>query len=172
MHILSPLLDEKIDEVDGPSLSNATIQEQNVSSSEENQSGGPFPSSEPMAPQHDEYDLERKNRHQPSNPGPLVAWPGDNYNFSGLDEANFAHVEQPPVMGWTVGPQMIILSMMRKVSELAPSAHKPKSNERNLLLEQIRNKTFNLKPMAPAQPTAMRSPARADTRNLKVAAIL
>ncbi|CAN6291353.1 unnamed protein product [Urochloa humidicola] len=196
------------------------LQEQNVSSSEENKSGGQFPSSEPMAPQdypHDEYDLERKNRHQPSNPGPLLAWPGDKNNFfSGLDEANFVHAEQPPVMGWTVGPQMIHpkygisveeslfepditenhlikkpisikniprnplvdavaahdRSSMRKVSELAPSTDKPKPNERNLLLEQIRNKTFNLKPVATAQPTAMRSPARADTRNLKVAAII
>ncbi|CAL4936705.1 unnamed protein product [Urochloa decumbens] len=195
------------------------LQEQNVGSSEENQSGGPFPSSEPMAPQEfprDEYNLERENRHQPINPGPLVACPGDKNNFSGIDEANFAHAEQPPVMGWTVGPQMIHpkygisveesqfepditenhlikkpisikniprnplvdavaahdRSSMRKVSELAPSADKPKPNERNMLLEQIRNKTFNLKPVAPAHPTAMRSPARADTRNLKVAAII
>jgi hypothetical protein len=29
---------------------------------------------------------------------------------------------------------------MRKVSELAPSTDKPKPNERNMLLEQIRNK--------------------------------
>jgi len=61
---------------------------------------------------------------------------------------------------------------MRKVSELAPSTDKPKPNERNLLLEQIRNKTFSLKPVAPAKPIAMGSPARANTRNLKVAAII
>ncbi|CAN6297281.1 unnamed protein product [Urochloa humidicola] len=204
---------------DGDIKGSQILQEQNVGSSEENQSGGPFPSSESMAPQDyvHEYDLEGENRPQPSNPSPLVAWPGDkNSFFSGLDEANFAHAEQPPVMGWTVGPQMIHpkygisveesqfelditenhlikkpisikniprnplvdavaahdRSSMRKVSELAPSTDKLKPNERNLLLEQIRNKTFNLKPVAPAQPTAMRSPARADTRNLKVAAII
>jgi len=33
-----------------------------------------------------------------------------------------------------------ILLQMRKVSELAPSTDKPKANERNLLLEQIRSK--------------------------------
>ncbi|CAN6286390.1 unnamed protein product [Urochloa humidicola] len=205
---------------EGDSKGSQILQEQNVGSSEENQSGGPFPSSESIAPQdylHDQYGLERENRHQPSNTGPLVAWPGGRNNFSsGLVEANLTHAEQPPVMGWTVGPQMIHpkygisveesqfepditenhltkkpisikniprnplvdavaahdRSSMRKVSELAPSADKPKPIERNLLLEQIRNKTFNLKPVAPAHPTTMRSPARADTRNLKVAAII
>ncbi|RCV40245.1 hypothetical protein SETIT_9G037400v2 [Setaria italica] len=205
---------------DGNSKGSQILQEQNVGSSQDNKSGGPLPSSESMASEdyrHDEYNLERENRHPPSNPGPLVAWPGDKNNFfSGLDEASFAHAEQPPVMGWTVGPQMIHpkygisaeesqfepnitdnhlikkpisikniprnplvdavaahdRSSMRKISELAPSADKPKPTERNLLLEQIRNKTFNLKPVAPSQPTAMRSPARANTRNLKVAAII
>ncbi|OEL32068.1 SCAR-like protein 1 [Dichanthelium oligosanthes] len=193
--------------------------EQNMGSFEDDQPRGPLPSSESIAPQdcpHDEYNLERENRHQPSNPGPLVAWPGDKSNFSGLHDTSFGHAEQPPVMGWTVGPQMIHpkygisveesqfepnitdnhlikkpisikniprnplvdavaahdRSSMRKVSELAPSTDKAKPNERNLLLEQIRNKTFNLKPVAPANTTAMRSPARANTRNLKVAAII
>ncbi|PUZ36378.1 hypothetical protein GQ55_9G033300 [Panicum hallii var. hallii] len=204
---------------EGNSQESQHLQEQNMDSFEHDRSGGPLPSSESMAPQdypHDEYNLDRENRHRPSNPGPLAAWPGDKSNFfSGLDEASFGHAEQPPVLGWTVGPQMIHpkygisvqdsfeqnitdnhlikkpisikniprnplvdavaahdRSSMRKVSELAPSTDKPKPNERNLLLEQIRNKTFSLKPVAPAKPIAMGSPARANTRNLKVAAII
>ncbi|RLN38562.1 SCAR-like protein 1 isoform X1 [Panicum miliaceum] len=204
---------------EGNSQESQHVQEQNMGSFEHDQSGGPLPSSESMAPQdypRDEYNLERENRHRPSNPGPLVAWPGDKSNFfSGFDEASFGHAEQPPVLGWTVGPQMIHpkygisvedsfepnitdnhlikkpisikniprnplvdavaahdRSSMRKVSELAPSTDKPKPNERNLLLEQIRNKTFSLKPVAPAKPIAMGSPARTNTRNLKVAAII
>nr|CAB3497699.1 unnamed protein product [Digitaria exilis] len=189
------------------------LQEQIMGSSEDDQLGGPLPSSESMAPQ--DYPRD-DNRHQPSKPVQLVAWPGDKNNFfSGLDEASFLCADQPPVMGWTVGPQMIHpkyisieesqfetnitdnhlikkpisikniprnplvdavaahdRSSMRKVSELAPSTDKPKPNERNQLLEQIRNKTFNLKPVASANPTTMRTPARADTRNLKVAAII
>jgi len=204
---------------EGNSQESRHLQEQKMGSFEHDQSGGPLPSSESMAPQdypHDEYNLERENSHRPSNPGPLVAWPGDKSNFfSGLDEASLGHAEQPPLLGWTVGPQMIHpkygmsvednfepnitnnhlikkpisikniprnplvdavaahdRSSMRKVSELAPSTDKPKPNERNLLLEQIRNKTFSLKPVAPAKPIAMGSPARANTRNLKVAAII
>jgi hypothetical protein len=34
------------------------------------------------------------------------------------------------------------------------------------------DQTFSLKPVAPAKPIAMGSPARANTRNLKVAAII
>uniref|UniRef100_A0A0D9W0P7 WH2 domain-containing protein n=1 Tax=Leersia perrieri TaxID=77586 RepID=A0A0D9W0P7_9ORYZ len=63
-------------------------------------------------------------------------------------------------------------STMRKVSELVPPTDKTKPNERNLLLEQIRNKTFNLKPVSPAKPTTIRTPPRDSTRNLKVAAII
>jgi len=195
------------------------LQEQNMGSFEHDQLGGPLPSSESMAPQdypHDESNLERENRHRPSTPGLLVAWPGDKSSFfSGLNEASFGHAERPPVLGWTVGPQMIHpkysisvedsiepnitdnhlikkpisikniprnplvdavaahdRSSMRKVSELAPSTDKPKANERNLLLEQIRSKTFSLKPVAPAKPIGMGSAARANTRNLKVSAII
>jgi hypothetical protein len=96
---------------DGNSKGSQILQEQNMGSSEDNQSGGPLLSLESVAPQdyqRGEYNLETENRHQPSNPGPLVAWPGDkNYFFSSLDEASIVHAEQPPVMGWTVGPQMI-----------------------------------------------------------------
>lgn len=196
------------------------LPEQNVGGSESDQLRGPLMCLEPRAPQdypHDECNLERDNRHQASNGSPQVEWPDDKSKFvSFLDEGSYTHAEHPPVMGWTVGPQMIHpkygisirecqfepniadnhlirkpisikniprnplvdavaahdRSTMRKVSELAPSTDKSKPNERNLLLEQIRNKTFNLKPVAPANPTAMRSPARANTRNLKVAAII
>ncbi|XP_021307242.1 SCAR-like protein 1 isoform X2 [Sorghum bicolor] len=196
------------------------LQEHNVGSSEDDQPGGPLCSLESMASQdypHDEYNLERENRNQASNPGPLLERPGDKSELvTGLDEGCYVHAEQPPVMGWTVGPQMLhpkygVLveesqfesniadnhltrkpisikniprnplvdavaahdrSSMRKVSELAPSTDKLKPNERNMLLEQIRSKTFSLKPVAPAKPTAMRSPARTSTRNLKVAAII
>ncbi|XP_066365344.1 SCAR-like protein 1 isoform X1 [Miscanthus floridulus] len=196
------------------------LQEHNVGSSEDDQPRGPLRSLEPMAPQdypRDQCNLETENRNQASNPGLLLEWPGDKSELvTVLDEGCYAHAEQPPVMGWTVGPQMLhpkygILveespfepniadnhlirkpisikniprnplvdavaahdrSSMRKVSELAPSTDKPKPNERNMLLQQIRNKTFSLKPVAPATPTAMRSPARTSTRNLKVAAII
>jgi len=96
---------------EGNSQESRHLQEQKMGSFEHDQSGGPLPSSESMAPQdypHDEYNLERENSHRPSNPGPLVAWPGDKSNFfSGLDEASLGHAEQPPLLGWTVGPQMI-----------------------------------------------------------------
>ncbi|XP_072995509.1 SCAR-like protein 1 [Typha latifolia] len=58
-------------------------------------------------------------------------------------------------------------STLRKVSELIRSSDKPKSDERNSLLEQIRNKSFNLKPAVVAKPT-IKGPAT----NLKVAAII
>lgn len=61
---------------------------------------------------------------------------------------------------------------MRKVSELVAPTDKSKPNERNLLLEQIRNKTFNLKPVSSAKQPTIRTPPRASTRNLKVAAII
>lgn len=186
------------------------LQEHNVGSSEDDQPGGLLYSLEPVAPQGE-------NKNQVNNPGLLLEWPGDTSELvTGLEKSCYAHAEQPPVMGWTVGPQMLhpkygILeeesqfepniadnhlirkpisikniprnplvdavaahdrSSMRKVSELAPPTDKPKPNERNMLLEQIRNKTFSLKPVAPAQQTAMRSPARTSTRNLKVAAII
>lgn len=87
------------------------LQEHNVGSSEDDQPGGPLHSLEPMAPQdypHDEYNLERENRNQASNPDPLLEWPGDKSELvTGLDEGCFPHAEQPPVMGWTVGPQML-----------------------------------------------------------------
>ncbi|GJM97031.1 hypothetical protein PR202_ga13926 [Eleusine coracana subsp. coracana] len=186
-----------------------TLQEWNLESSEESQLGGSLSIAESMATQdclNDRYNSKREKINQPRGPGPVVG---------GLDEGSHVNAEQPPVMGWTVGPQMLHpnygiwikerpfepnitdnhvirkpisirniprnplvdavaahdRSSMRKVSELGPPADKPKPNERNLLLEQIRNKTFNLKP-ASSMPTAIRSPARADTRNLKVAAII
>ncbi|XP_062212825.1 SCAR-like protein 1 isoform X2 [Phragmites australis] len=205
---------------EGNSQESQILQEQNVEISEDSQLEGSFASAESTATQdypHDEHNLERAKIHQPISPGPFVVWPGDKSNLvSGLDEGSYAHAEQPPVMGWTVGPQMLHpnygisveenqfepniadnrlirkpisikniprnplvdavaahdRSSMRKVSELAPPTDKPKPNERNLLLEHIRNKTFNLKPVDSAKPTAMRSPARAGTRNLKVAAII
>uniref|UniRef100_A0A0A9AU30 Protein SCAR n=1 Tax=Arundo donax TaxID=35708 RepID=A0A0A9AU30_ARUDO len=204
----------------GSLLEEGNNQEKQNAKSSENKPGGSLPSAESMAIQdypHDEHNLEREKMQQPSGPGPFVLWPGDRNNFaSGLDEDSSVHADQPPLMGWTVGPQMIhpkygILieesqfvpnitdnhlirkpisikniprnplvdavaahdrSSMRKVSELAPPTDKLKPNERNLLLEQIRNKTFNLKPVGSAKPTALRSPARANTRNLKVAAII
>ncbi|TVU44422.1 hypothetical protein EJB05_03863 [Eragrostis curvula] len=155
-----------------------TLQEQNLDSSEDSLLGGSLPSAESMAPQdcpNDRHNLEREKINQPSGPG---------LGVSGLDEGSYLHAEQPPVMGWTVGPQMLHpnygvpieegpyapsisdnhlirkpisikniprnplvdavaahdRSSMRKVSELPPPADKPKPNERNLLLEQIRNK--------------------------------
>jgi hypothetical protein len=193
------------------------LQEHNAGSSEDDQPGGPLRSLEPMAPQdypHDQCNLETENRNQASNTGLLLEWPGDKSELvTGLDEGCYAHAEQLPVMGWTVGPQMLhpkygllveespfepniadnhlirkpisikniprnplvdavaahdrssviclhpdiffflcrsydpcinltpsIFVQMRKVSELAPSTDKPKPNERNMLLEQIRNK--------------------------------
>ncbi|WVZ61017.1 hypothetical protein U9M48_010957 [Paspalum notatum var. saurae] len=205
---------------EGNSQESQILQEQNVESSKDDQPGVSLRSLEPMAPQdypHDECNLERENRHQASRLGPQVEWSDNKSKLASvLDEGSYTQAEQPPVMGWTVGPQMLHpkygisvkeseyepnitenhlirkpisikniprnplvdavaahdRSSMRKISELAPSTDKPKPNERNLLLEQIRNKTFNLKPVAPAKATAMRSPARTTTRDLKVAAII
>ncbi|KAL6894335.1 hypothetical protein ACP4OV_008433 [Aristida adscensionis] len=183
---------------------------------QDDQMVGPLPVVESTSQNYlqDEHSLGRERIHQPS---PFAVWPVDKSNYSsGLEEDDYVHVEQPPVMGWTVRPQMLhpnygLLfeesqfepnitdnhlikkpisirniprnplvdavaahdrSSMRKVSELAPATDMPKPNERNLLLEQIRNKTFNLKPVGPAKSIAIRSPARGDTRNLKVAAII
>ncbi|CAA6654675.1 unnamed protein product [Spirodela intermedia] len=57
-------------------------------------------------------------------------------------------------------------STLRKVSELVHTSAKPEG-ERNVLLEQIRSKSFNLKPAAVAKPSMKGPPT-----NLKVAAIL
>ncbi|KAL6638131.1 hypothetical protein ACP70R_025703 [Stipagrostis hirtigluma subsp. patula] len=209
----SQILQEK--EVEN-SQESQILQEKEVENSKDDKSVGPLPVAESTSQDCREYEhnLERVTIQQPN---PFVVWPGDKSNFgSGLDEGNYVHVEHPPVVGWTVGPQMLhpnygVLfeenqfgqnitdnrlirkpisvrniprnplvdavaahdrSSMRKVSELAPPSDKPKPNERNLLLEQIRSKTFNLKPVASAKPVAIRSPARGDTRNLKVAAII
>nr|CAD1822047.1 unnamed protein product [Ananas comosus var. bracteatus] len=58
-------------------------------------------------------------------------------------------------------------STLRKVSEIVQSSDKPKSDERNSLLEQIRNKAFNLKPA-----TVTTQSTKVPPTNLKVAAII
>ncbi|KAG0468166.1 hypothetical protein HPP92_017494 [Vanilla planifolia] len=59
-------------------------------------------------------------------------------------------------------------STLRKISELDLPLTKPKEHERNHLLEQIKNKSFNLKPATSAKPNILKAPAT----NLKVSAIL
>ncbi|XP_020107835.1 protein SCAR2-like isoform X1 [Ananas comosus] len=58
-------------------------------------------------------------------------------------------------------------SMLRKVPKLIQPA-KPMADERNALLDQIRNKSFNLKPVLAKRPMIMGRPST----NLKVVAIL
>ncbi|KAK1271163.1 SCAR-like protein 1 [Acorus gramineus] len=58
-------------------------------------------------------------------------------------------------------------SMLRKVSEMVRPVGVEKADERDSLLEQIRAKSFNLKPAVVTKPTIQGS-----TTNLKVAAIL
>ncbi|KAL5210617.1 hypothetical protein ABZP36_006240 [Zizania latifolia] len=182
----------------------------------ENQCEGPLSSEESSGSvgyPHDDHNSEKEEIHQPDR---YSANPGNNNYVNSPNEGDYAHAEQPPVMGWTVGPQMLHpnygisveenqfepkvadhrpikkpisirniprnplvdavaahdRSTMRKVSELVPPTTKPKPDERNLLLEQIRNKTFNLKPVGSAKPTTIRAPARTSTKNLKVAAII
>uniref|UniRef100_A0A0E0KKQ1 WH2 domain-containing protein n=1 Tax=Oryza punctata TaxID=4537 RepID=A0A0E0KKQ1_ORYPU len=182
----------------------------------ENQYEGPLPSEESsgcLDYPHDDHNLEKEDIHKPDG---YAASPGNNNHFDSSQEGGYLHAEQPPVMGWTVRPQMLhpnygisteesqfepkvedhLLikkpvsirniprnplvdavaahdrSTMRKISELVPPTDKSKPNERNLLLEQIRNKTFNLKPVSSAKQPTIRTPPRASTRNLKVAAII
>eukprot|EP00268_Persea_americana_P038206 TRINITY_DN37823_c3_g1_i1.p1 TRINITY_DN37823_c3_g1~~TRINITY_DN37823_c3_g1_i1.p1 ORF type:complete len:1944 (-),score=476.32 TRINITY_DN37823_c3_g1_i1:482-6313(-) len=58
-------------------------------------------------------------------------------------------------------------SMLRKTSECIQTVTKPKSDERNSLLEQIRTKSFNLKPAVAAKPII-----HGPNTNLNVVAIL
>ncbi|XP_048532383.1 SCAR-like protein 1 isoform X2 [Triticum urartu] len=52
---------------------------------------------------HGDHNLDTESILQP-NP----SWPSNISKYLGdLDEGGYAHVEQPPVMGWTVGPQML-----------------------------------------------------------------
>ncbi|XP_006651955.1 SCAR-like protein 1 isoform X2 [Oryza brachyantha] len=182
----------------------------------ESQDEGPLPSEESsgcLDYPHYDHRLEKEDIHRPDG---YAATPSDNNYLKSPQEGGYSHAEQPPVIGWTVRPQMLhpnygismeenqfepkvedhLLikkpisirniprnplvdavvahdrSTMRKISELVPPTDKTKPNERNLLLEQIRNKTFNLKPVSSAKPTTIRTPPRASTRNLKVAAII
>lgn len=59
-------------------------------------------------------------------------------------------------------------STLRKVSELDPPLKTSKEVEKNYLLEQIRNKSFNLKPATSGKANMLNAPST----NLKVAAIL
>ncbi|XP_078162880.1 uncharacterized protein LOC144558031 isoform X3 [Carex rostrata] len=59
-------------------------------------------------------------------------------------------------------------STMRKVSELVKPDDKSKAEERNSLLEQIRNKSFSLRPVDAPKITSIKAPQT----NLKVAAIV
>ncbi|KAG8098754.1 hypothetical protein GUJ93_ZPchr0013g36360 [Zizania palustris] len=150
----------------------------------ENQCEGPLSSEESSGSldyPHDDHNSEKEYIHQSNR---YSASPGKNNYVSNSNEGDYAHAEQPPVMGWTVGPQMLHpnygisveedqfelkfadhrpskkpisirniprnplvdavaahdRSTMRKVSELVPPSTKPKPDERNLLLEQIRDK--------------------------------
>ncbi|XP_008792188.2 protein SCAR2-like isoform X2 [Phoenix dactylifera] len=58
-------------------------------------------------------------------------------------------------------------STMRKVSEMVLPSNKPKADERDSLLEQIRNKSFNLKPAG-----VTKSNIKGPPTTLKVAAII
>ncbi|KAI3987226.1 hypothetical protein MKX01_031710 [Papaver californicum] len=58
-------------------------------------------------------------------------------------------------------------SMLRKVTERALSQREPKEDERNSLLEQIRNRSFSLKPAAVTRPSV-----QGPRTNLKLVAIL
>lgn len=185
----------------------------------ENREGGlseiQSPTAELTVPEdypHDDHNLGSEIIHQPN-----LLWPNNTNKYLGdLGDGSYTQAEQPPVVGWTVGPQMLHpnygvsmegvqfepeitdhrltrkpisirniprnplvdavaahdRSTMRKVSELAPTTDKPNTNDRNLWLEQIRNKTFDLKPVGSAKPASMRAPARASSGNLRVAAII
>ncbi|XP_066164710.1 SCAR-like protein 1 isoform X2 [Oryza sativa Japonica Group] len=197
------------------SASGLLTEEENIHNVED-QYEGPLPSEESsgcLDYPHDDHNSEKEDIHQPDG---YAASPGNNNHFDSSHEGGYLHAEQPPVMGWTVRPQMLhpnygismeenqfepkvedhLLikkpvsirniprnplvdavaahdrSTMRKVSELVAPTDKSKPNERNLLLEQIRNKTFNLKPVSSAKQPTIRTPPRASTRNLKVAAII
>ncbi|KAM3279389.1 hypothetical protein ACQJBY_046624 [Aegilops geniculata] len=52
---------------------------------------------------HGDHNLDTESIFQP-NP----SWPSNISKYLGdFDEGGYAHAEQPPVMGWTVGPQML-----------------------------------------------------------------
>ncbi|KAM3261615.1 hypothetical protein ACQJBY_052351 [Aegilops geniculata] len=52
---------------------------------------------------HGDHSVDTESILQP-NP----SWPSNISKYLGdLDEGGYAHAEQPPVMGWTVGPQML-----------------------------------------------------------------
>ncbi|CAM0877287.1 unnamed protein product [Alopecurus aequalis] len=210
------------------------LQEQDAENPKGGPSEGPSPSAKSLVSEdypHGDHNLERENINQLDS-----SWfSNKSKHLGGLGEGSYAQAEQPPVMGWTVGPQMLHpnygismegirfepevtdhrltrkpismrniprnplvdavaahdRSTMRKVSELAPTTDKPNSDDRNLWLEQIRNKvgtatdksnpddrniwleqirnkTFDLKPVGSARPTSTRVPAG----NLRVAAII
>ncbi|KQK12485.1 SCAR-like protein 1 [Brachypodium distachyon] len=196
---------------EGHSQESHNIKEQDTVNLKDSLSGGPSPSAVSIVSEdypHGDPNLERENIHL-SN----LWWPGDKNKYvGGVGEGTYVQAGQPPVMGWTIGPQMLHpnygmsmegrrfepevtdyplirkpismrniprnplvdavaahdRSTMRKVAELAPAADKTNPDGRNLWLEQIRNKTFDLKPVGSSKPTSMRAPAR----NLKVAAII
>ncbi|WVZ65974.1 hypothetical protein U9M48_015254, partial [Paspalum notatum var. saurae] len=137
-----------------------------------------------MATQYDPLDecnLERENRHQASNLDLQVECSDDKSKFAGaLDEATCDGMNS-----WTSDASHRKYHLSVKESEYEPNIaenhliRKPisiKNIPRNPLVDAVaahdRSSTFNLKPVAPAMPTAMRSPARTSTRDLKVVAII
>ncbi|XP_042406820.1 scar-like domain-containing protein WAVE 5 isoform X2 [Zingiber officinale] len=80
-----------------------------------------------------------------------VARPSDEYKADQMDALLESNILQ-----------------LRKVSELARPSDKPKSEEKDALLEQIRNKSYSLKPA-----TVLWKPShKSDSRNIRVVAIL
>ncbi|KAF0910990.1 hypothetical protein E2562_005379 [Oryza meyeriana var. granulata] len=73
----------------------------------ENQYEGLLPSEESSGSldyPHDDNNLEKEDIHQPDG---YAASPGDNNYLVSPHEGGYSHAEQPPVMGWTVRPQML-----------------------------------------------------------------
>jgi hypothetical protein len=76
----------------------------------ENREGGlseiQSPTAELTVPEdypHDDYNLGSEIIHQPN-----LLWPNNTNKYLGdLGDGSYTQAEQPPVVGWTVGPQML-----------------------------------------------------------------
>jgi hypothetical protein len=118
-----------------------TLREQNPESSEDSPLEDSMPVAESMATQdcpNDRHNLEREKMNQPSRPGPVV---------DGLDEGSNVPSEQPPVMGWTIGPQMLHPNYGTSIEErLSP----PNSTDNHLILKPISIRNIPRNPLVDA----------------------
>jgi hypothetical protein len=118
-----------------------TLREQNSESSEDSPLEGSMPVAESMATQdcpNDRHNLEREKMNQPSRPGPVV---------DGLDEGSNVPAEQPPVMGWTAGPQMLHPNYGTSIEE---KLFRPNSIDNHLILKHISIRNIPRNPLVDA----------------------